>query len=229
MARTSVFLIASPIGDYMQDMSVSAIHALKTVTHVFLEADDGFTERLREQGVLGDRHRLYFLDQPQVDRARELIGARQPFAILASSGIPCFLDPGREIVRLCLDQHLDDVELVPLGLSSALDAALCMGGLDLDVFRFNGHYPEHYAMDGAAIAERVPLVYFVRGPAIREFVAEVSDEIPHVHRLILLKDIRKKRRARVVVLREANADHPDVPEPEDDADYACVIDRTLVE
>lgn len=223
--RTPVYLIATPIGDYLQDMSVAALHALRGVSHVFLEAQDGFAERLQEQGILGAEHQLHFLDHPQVEQARTLIEAHEPFAILASSGIPCFLDPGRHIVAACLAHHLADVELTPLGVSSALDAALCMCGLDVDLFHFNGHYPENYVFEQPAPDPRLPLVYFVRGPAVCSFVREVAEQVPGVRQLILLKDIRKKRRARVTVLRDLASGLPDVPADVDDADYVGVIDR----
>jgi hypothetical protein len=223
--RTPVYLVAAPIGDYMQDMSVAAIHALRGVRHVFVEADDRFVARLRAQQILSERHHVYSLVTDQVGRARDLIVAQQPLAIVASSGIPCFLDPGRHIVRMCLDHHLDEVELVPVGVSSALDAALCMCGTDIDRFRFNGHYPENHQFDASLPDLGVPLVYFVRGPAIGAFVREVLAEIPHIQRLVVLKDVRKKQRARVMVLRPETLDLADLPAEEEDADYTCVIDR----
>ena len=224
--RIPVFLIASPIGDYLQDMSVPAIHTLKSVTHVFVEANDKYLERLRDRGVIVDRHQIYVLDEPQVNRARALIQAKEPFAILASSGIPCFLDPGRELVALCLDDHLDEVELIPVGVSSALDAALCMCGLDVDIFHFNGHYPEHHVFESALPDDGVPLVYFVRGGTVAEFVAEVRAKVPNVRRLVVLKDLRKKKRALVTVLRWPEDDDAKLPSDPADADFTCVIDRS---
>jgi hypothetical protein len=223
---TPVYLVAAPIGDYMQDMSVAAIHTLRSVRHVFVEADDQFVERLRGQQILTGAHRVYSLARDQLDRARELIASEQPFAIVASSGIPCFLDPGRNIVRLCLDEHLADVELVPIGMSSALDAALCMCGTDIDRFLFNGHYPENYDLTGPFPDRAVPLVYFVRGPAVTAFVRESTAAIEHIQRIVVLKDMRKKQRARVMVLHPARPEGlAELPVDEADADYTCVIDR----
>ncbi|RLB64755.1 MAG: hypothetical protein DRI90_03855 [Deltaproteobacteria bacterium] len=224
--RIPVFLIASPIGDYLQDLSVSAIHTLKSVTHVFVEANDKYLERLRERGILSDQHRVYLLSDPQVDRARGFIRAQEPFAILASSGIPCFLDPGSELVALCLDHHLDDVELIPVGVSSALDAGLCMCGLDVDIFHFNGHYPEHHIFESSLPDNGIPLVYFVRGATVSAFVAEVRAKVPNVRRLVLLKDLRKKRRSLVTVVRWPEDDDGQLPPDPADADFVCVIDRS---
>lgn len=224
---TPVYLIATPIGDYMQDMSVAALHALKTLRHLFLEADDGFAARLREQGLVGDQHRIYYLDEPQVERAKELIAAAEPFGVLASSGIPGFLDPGREIVDLCLDQHLSEVELVPLGVSSALDAALCMCGVDLDLFHFNGHYPERYVFESLADTPELSVVYFVRGGSIQAFLREADEQISGVRRVLCFKDVRKKQRARTFVVRPTDLQQGELPADEADADYVCVVDRTL--
>jgi len=223
-----VYLIASPIGDYLQDMSLAAIHTLDSVTHVFVEANDNYLARLRERGVIGERHRVHFLDQPQVDRARDLIAAQAPFALLASSGIPCFVDPGRRIVALCLESP-EAVELIPIGVSSALDAALCMCGLNVDIFRFNGHFPEHHVFDRGLADDGIPLVYFVRGDALADFVRQLDGQVPNLRRLILFKDIRKKQRARVMVLTWPLDDGVALPPGSSAADYTCVLDRSRAE
>lgn len=227
--RTPVYLVAAPIGDYMQDMSVAAIHALRSVRHLFVEADDEFVARLREQQIIGADHKIYSLVTDQVNRAVELVEAAEPFAVVASSGIPCFLDPGRRIVRRILDRHLDQVELVPVGLSSALDAALCMCGTDIDRFHFNGHYPENYEFEDPLPDAGVPLVYFVRGPSVRAFVRDAMAAIPGIVRIVVLKDVRKKQRARVVVLRPLRDGLGELPADEADADYTCVVDRRAPE
>ena len=224
---TAVYLVAAPIGDYVQDMSVAAIHVLKKVRHVFVEADDAFLAKLRDRDMISAEHRVYVMDEPRIEEAKKLIARGESFAITASSGIPCFLDPGRDIVRLCLDEHLDAVELIPIGLSSALDAGLCMAGMDPAFFHFNGHYPEHYIFDDVMPANEIALIYFVRGGAIRQFVTEVSERVSALRRLVLLKDLRKKQRARVCVLHDLPADIAAVPADDPEADYVCVIDRTL--
>lgn len=221
-----MYLVATPIGDYLQDMSVAAIRALGAVGHVFVEADDRRLAELRLHGIIG-RHeqQLYLLGEgPQLERAAALIAAGEPFAILASSGIPCFLDPGHEIVRLCLDEHAAEVQLVPVGLSSALDAALCLAGQPLELFHFNGHYPEHYAMEPAA--PEMALIYFIRGPAVRAFVQEIRERISDWRRLVLLKDVRKKGRTQLLVLRPDALDRSGSLPDGEDVDYTCVVDRS---
>ncbi len=225
MPKSRVYLIASPIGDHLADLSLAATRVLPKLRHLFIEADDTYIARLREHGIIGPEQQLHVLDHPQLERARELLAAGESFAILASSGIPCFVDPGREIVDLCLSQHLDEIELVPLGMSSALDAALSMCGTDVTFFRFNGHYPEHFLppMKGGAA---LPVVYFVRGHALAAFVDEVVPALEPIRRLVVLKDLRKKRRARVLVASPAADGSLGVPEVEDDADLVCVVDRS---
>ncbi len=221
-----VYLIASPIGDYLQDMSLAAIHTLGSVTHVFVEANDNYLARLRQRGVIGDQQKVHFLDRPQVDQARELIVAKEPFAIMASSGIPCFVDPGRQLVSLCLDHHPQEVELIPIGVSSALDAALCMCGLNVDVFHFYGHYPEHHVFERALPDDGIPLVYFVRGDTIGDFLHQVDRSVSHLRRVILFRDIRKKGRAQVTVLPWPLDEGAGLPTGSVAVDFTCVIDRS---
>jgi 16S rRNA (cytidine1402-2'-O)-methyltransferase len=220
---TPVYLVASPIGDYLGDLSLAAVHTLKNVAHVFLEADDRYAARLREQGLISSRHQVHFLDQPQLEPARELIRAQKPFALLSSCGIPCFLDPGRDIVRACLDDHADEVELVPIGVSSVLDAALCLSGVQAAMFHFNGHYPEKYRFESAPDEIEVPLVYYVRGDALHEFLEELRARVAHVRRVVLLENLRKKGRSRIRVLRDFERE--ELPPNDASADYACVIER----
>ena len=222
MATTRVYLVASPIGDHLSDLSVAATRTLRKVRHLFVEAEDAYLERLRQHGIIGPEHILHLLDQPHLEQVKELLAAHESFALLPSSGIPCFVDPGREIVDLCLGEYLDEVELVPVGMSSALDAALSACGADVTFFRFNGHYPEQFLapeQDGAM----VPLVYFVRGHALTSFVDEIVGKLSPVRRVVVLKDMRKKGRSRIFVLTAEGGQ--EAPEVAPDADLVCVIDR----
>ncbi|MBW2459861.1 MAG: hypothetical protein JRI68_35545, partial [Deltaproteobacteria bacterium] len=88
------------------------------------------------------------------------------------------------------------------------------------------HYPEHHVFDQALPDDGIPLVYFVRGDAIGEFLRQLDDRVPNLRRLILFKDIRKKGRARVTVLRWPLDAGVELPAGSVEADFTCVIDRS---
>ena len=205
----------------MEDMSVAAIRLMPTLKHVFVEPDDVVIPHLRKHKVITDQHTVHHTDVG-LELARELIESRTPFAIIASSGIPCFVDPGHEIVNDVLERYADRVELIPIGLSSALDAALTCSGLDIQRFIFAGHYPQCVRFDDAIIALRLPIVAFVRGSAVREWVARVDAEVPRFQRHLLLRDVRKRSRSAMWVLRKGGP-VPDELVDDPQADFVAVI------
>lgn len=221
MPRTPVYLVAMPIGDHMDDLSVAAVRLLPTLDELFVEPDDVGIDHLRKHKLITDRHRVHHLGQG-TERARALVEAGTPFAILASSGIPCFVDPGHEIVDDLLDHYADRVELVPIGMSSALDAALTASGLDIQRFVFVGHFPQCYRFDADVVRLDLPLVAFVRGSAVREWVARVDAEVPRFRRHLLLRDVRKRTRSRMWVLRQG-APIPDGLVDDPGADFVAVV------
>jgi 16S rRNA C1402 (ribose-2'-O) methylase RsmI len=223
MARCKVYLIPAPIGDHFTDFSFAGLRAIERLEHLFVEADDAFLERMRARGLITERHQVYLLGDTDgcVTQAAALVEAGSSFGILASSGIPCFVDPGHQVVAQLLDHHLPQMEFVPVGMSSALDAALAMSGRDIQRFIFGGHAPECYTLDDAILAPGLPLIYFVRGPGIRALLNELRTLGAAAGRVLLFKDIRKKSRFTVTVL--PNATPPKGLVESDDADYVMVI------
>ncbi|MFH2005696.1 MAG: hypothetical protein ABI333_03805 [bacterium] len=223
MSPVRVYLIPSPIGDHFTDFSFAGLRALEKVEHLFLEAPDEFLERMRTRGLIRESHHVHFLTEPDacVERASALVEEGTPFGILASSGVPCFVDPGHQIVERLLERHLDAVELVPVGMSSALDAALAMTGKDIQRFLFLGHVPECYELDASYLAHRLPLVYFVRGPAVPALLSRFGELGASVERLLLFRDIRKKGRFTLTILR--TTDPPEDLVVTEDADYVVVL------
>lgn len=223
MAPTQVYLIPSPIGDRLSDFSFAGMRALDKLEHLFFEAEDEFYGRMCRKDLIGARHQITFLSDPEraVERAVELVAAETPFGIIASGGLPCFVDPGWEIVDRLLQQHLEEVELVPVGMSSALDAALAMTGRDLHQFLFLGHVPELYTLNQQLVDHRLPLVYFVRGPSLRALFSQLGKLQGPWERILLFKDIRKRSRFALTLLREPTL--PDHVAVGDQADYVLVI------
>jgi len=223
MARCKVYLIPSPIGNHFTDFSFAGLHAIEKLKHLFVEAEDSFLGRMRARGLITPSHQVYVLDDAEAcaDRAAALAESCVSFGLLASSGVPCFVDPGHQVVARLLDHHLHQVEFVPVGMSSALDAALAMTGQDIQRFVFGGHSPECYTLNATVLGTGLPLIYFVRGPGIRALLGELAAHGAAVDRVLLFKDIRKKSRFTVTLLHDASP--PDGLVEDTDADYVMVI------
>jgi 16S rRNA C1402 (ribose-2'-O) methylase RsmI len=222
-AKTPVYLIPSPIGDDLTDFSVASLRALKTVTHIFVEHEPRFVERMLEKSVFEARHVIHYLDARDATAAVTLVRARTPIAIMAASGIPCFVDPGHEVIAALWDQCIDDVELTPLGMSSALDAALAMSGLNVAGFLFFGHFPERHQSVSLLGSTTIPIVSYVRGPAVRRFVEEAESRCPNGTKLLAMRDIRKKSRTRMRLHRVGEGYDPASFDDVADSDYVVVL------
>lgn len=223
MARCKVYLIPSPIGDHFTDFSFAGLRAIERLEHLFVEADDAFLARMRARGIITPHHQVYLLGDAEACNAQaaKLAEASVSFGLLASSGVPCFVDPGHRVVARLLDHHLHQVEFVPVGMSSALDAALAMAGRDIQRFVFGGHAPECYTLNAAVLGPGLPLIYFVRGPGVRALLAELATQQTALERVLLFKDIRKKSRFSLTLLHDATP--PDGLVEDTDADYVMVI------
>ena len=144
MKKIPIYLIAVPIGSYLSDMPIASLQQCQKTKIIFVESMGRLIQKLQGKGYLTAAHRLIVMDENSLEIAKVLLKEGKSFAILADTGNPCFVDPGHEIVRHILDKYLQQVTLVPLGMSSALDAGLSMAGLDIQKFHFCGHFPENH-------------------------------------------------------------------------------------
>lgn len=225
MSRTPLYLIAAPIGNHVEDLSEAGLDALRAVRHVFTEGPAIFHDKLRERGVLRDDHVLHTMDDRRNPEAARLLAAGEPIAILPATGLPCFVDPGWDIVAWVLDHALDRVELVPVGMSSALDAALCMSGLEFRQFVFLGHVPLTSTWHAPLVQSGLPLVWYVDGTAITSFLTELSSRVVDVRRVVLFKNIRRRSGSQVVVLRGPDLVVPEEIEDERRHNWVAVVVR----
>jgi hypothetical protein len=218
------YVLAMPIGDDLDEVSASVRRAVFEAKELFVEPEPFFLARLREAGLLTDQHRVRSAAERTVGGiVAELVDRRADFAIFSASGIPGFVDPGRHIVAECLGRWLDQVELVPVGMSSALDGALALCGLDVDRFVFAGHYPENYALDWRITWNGLPIVAYVNGRAVESWLARVGSSRPlRSRRHILFKDLATKLdRCRVIPVTD-DTRLPDDPR----ANYVAVLAGT---
>jgi 16S rRNA C1402 (ribose-2'-O) methylase RsmI len=174
MKPIPIYLIAVPIGSYLSDMPIASLQQIQGAKVIFIESMGRLVKKLQVKGYLTAAHRLIPMDKNSLGIAKALLERGESFAILADTGNPCFVDPGYEIVRHILDEHLDRVSLVPLGMSSALDAALSMAGLDIQKFHFCGHFPDNY-IDRIQIGDSLPLVFYVAGKGVRDWLEWVDE------------------------------------------------------
>jgi len=218
MNKTPVYLISAPIGSYLSDMALASLQQIRATTHLFIESRGRFIMKLTSKGYITDKHTLIPLDGDSLAIARKLLASKNSFAILADTGNPCFVDPGYDIVRHILDECLDQVTLVPLGMSSALDAALSMAGLDIQKFVFCGHFPENHLERPPSTG--VPLVYYVAGGGVFEWSRLVATA-SNWKTITLFRNIRDRDGGQIY--RWKNGDVLTPPQNDSNDNYVGII------
>ena len=183
--KLPVYLLAAPIGENAGDMSITVLKLVGALRTLMVEdtgdpSPDDLIEKLKRKDIIKDGQRIIPMSHcgdvaGYIQVADECVANRKPFGIIADSGICCFIDPGIEVVRHLVDNHLDKVELVPVGASSALDAAIMMSGVDCTNFVFMGHFPETVRWFADDINDGVPGICYVRGDSFNQFVEQAGE------------------------------------------------------
>lgn len=204
--RVPVYLMAAPIGEHVGDMSMTVMKLVRSLSLLLVE-DTGPDEcnslvgTLKSSGVIGTGQTLIPIDNSPPDSSvlqaiDRCIEAGQPFGLLPDRGISCFVDPGAKVVQYLIDHHRDRIELVPVGASSALDAAIMMSGVDCTFFSFMGHFPEQYRWPVDSLCAGIPVVSYVRFDSAARFWQAARSTIgdPSGLRISFFRNIRGRRR-----------------------------------
>ena len=179
-----------PIGTEWEDVSNAVRRVLKTAPTILMEHEPGTVDRMRRLGLLAPDKSVVWMDGGELEVAKACIGRGESIALVAATGIPGFVDPGWEVMDHWAQHWWKTVDIEPVGMSSALDAALAVVGVDVRSFRFGGHFPEHYRR--VVRFSRDPQIYYVRGQALLQFVGVVRRWRWSFRRLILLSNVRKR-------------------------------------
>lgn len=201
--RSRLHLVPAPIGAELSDFAVGSLRALAAVRDVFVESEGRVLRELRARGVVGPDHRVFHLDD--LDAAATAMDAGRDLALVPDSGLPGLCDPGWRIVRAAWARR-EPPEMVPVGMSSALDAALAMAGVDVQGFTFAGHYPETTRLDPPPGLG--PVVVYVRAGAAAAFVAAVTERYPEAMEVRTFRGIRDRRGMRVDAWEPAEGQVP---------------------
>jgi 16S rRNA (cytidine1402-2'-O)-methyltransferase len=152
-ARGTLFLVATPVGN-LEDVTLRALRVLG-------EADLIACEDTRQTRKLLDRHSIHrplvsYHEHNERERSIELIGRLEQgatVALVSDAGTPLVSDPGRDLVRLCIERQ---IPVVPIPGPSAFVAALAASGLNVDEFLFVGFLPARVGERRRRLSELAP-------------------------------------------------------------------------
>jgi 16S rRNA C1402 (ribose-2'-O) methylase RsmI len=193
-----LYLLAAPVGDRLEDLSLTALRLLREIPFLLFESQDGFSRRLAARGWLHPQARPHYLDRPEhVEAAYGRLLAGDSVVLTASSGLPCFVDPGFDLVQRALSAGPTQIQIEPVGISSALDGVLAASGLDLMGFTFCGHFPEKVLASRAVLDSGLPLVFYLAGSTLPQFVNFIEENCPGREQIVLAAQLRKKEGSRI--------------------------------
>jgi 16S rRNA (cytidine1402-2'-O)-methyltransferase len=133
-----LYVVATPIGN-LKDITLRAVEVLGSAD--FVVAEDR-SRALKLLSHLGIRKPIIGINSYSEERKAVEISLRlregASAALITAAGTPCISDPGRSVVRRCIDEGLE-VKAVP-GPSAAI-GALSISGLYADRFLFYGFLP----------------------------------------------------------------------------------------
>ncbi|HVB32929.1 MAG TPA: 16S rRNA (cytidine(1402)-2'-O)-methyltransferase [Patescibacteria group bacterium] len=138
IGRGKLYLVATPIGN-LEDITLRALRVLREADWIACE-DTRQTRKLLTRHSI-DRPLVSYHEHNECDRATELMGRLEQgstVALVTDAGTPLVSDPGRDLVRLCLERQ---IPVIPIPGPSAFVAALAASGLDTGEFLFVGFLP----------------------------------------------------------------------------------------
>lgn len=136
--KGSLYLVGTPIGN-LEDMTFRAIRILQEVDWIAAE-DTRQTRKLLTHFEISTRLVSYH-EHNKHSSGPEIIDKLlrgESVALVSDAGLPAISDPGYELVRQAVEQH---IHAVPIPGANAALSALMISGLDSSRFIFVGFLP----------------------------------------------------------------------------------------
>ncbi|SHK17192.1 16S rRNA (cytidine(1402)-2'-O)-methyltransferase [Paramaledivibacter caminithermalis] len=135
MENGKLYVCATPIGN-LEDITIRVLNTLKNVDLIAAE-DTRHTIKLLNHYKINKPLTSYH-EHNRIKKGLQLIEKLKKgykIALVSDAGMPGISDPGEDIIRLCIENHIE-IEVLP-GASAVL-TALVASGLSTDKFSFEG-------------------------------------------------------------------------------------------
>ena len=188
----TLYLVATPIGN-LGDMTFRAIQTLKECDLIAAE-DTRLTLKLLNHFEIKKPMISYF-EHNKLQRGEELIRLLlegKNIALVSDAGSPGISDPGEELVRLAIQNHVP-VTMVPGATASV--TALVLSGLPCDRFCFEGFLPHEKKERKKKVAglknEDRTMVFYISPHRTLEVLADIRDALGN-RSCALCRELTKK-------------------------------------
>lgn len=137
-AEGALYVVATPIGN-LEDMTYRAVRMLKEADWIAAEDTRQTRKLLSHFGIEG--RMVSYHEHNRDASGKELVrrmAAGETVALVSDAGLPAISDPGHDLVRKALDQH---IKVIPVPGANAALTALVASGLPTGEFSFFGFFP----------------------------------------------------------------------------------------
>jgi 16S rRNA (cytidine1402-2'-O)-methyltransferase len=188
----TLYIVGTPIGN-LEDMTFRAIDTLRK-GQVIAAEDTRHTGKLLQHFQI-TTPQISYHDHNRRSRHSELLQRLQrgdAIALVTDAGMPGISDPGYELVKACVEQHL---LVVPIPGVSAVVTALSASGLPTDRFTFEGFLPakgqERTDRLEALRAETRTTILYESPHRLRQTLQELGETLGGERAIVLGRELTK--------------------------------------
>ena len=136
--RNGLYIVSTPIGN-LSDITIRALEILKISDFVVCE-DTRVSKKLLDKfeikANLISNHK--FNEKKNLKKIIKLLEDKKLIALISDAGTPCISDPGRIIVRECIEKNIN---IYSIPGPSSVTSAISISGFT-DKYFFYGFFPE---------------------------------------------------------------------------------------
>ena len=190
---SSLYIVATPIGN-LDDMTLRAIQVLRDVDVVAAE-DTRHSRSLLDHFGITTRLVSYrdHNEEASTQGLLTLLAEGQAVALISDAGTPLISDPGYRLVQAALSSG---IQVIPIPGASAVIAALCVSGMAIDRFSFEGFLPAkqvaRQSVFKALQRETQTLVFYEAPHRIRDALLDICTVMGPDRRVTLARELTKR-------------------------------------
>ena len=188
-----LYLVPTPIGN-LEDMTFRAINILKDVDLILAE-DTRNTQKLLNHFEI-DTKQMSFHEhntQQRIPTILKMLEDGQQIAQVSDAGMPSISDPGQELVKAAVSQHLN---VVPLPGSNAGITALIASGLVPQPFTFYGFLSrktKEQEEELEVLKNNPNTVIFYEAPhRLAKTVKQIGSSFGTTRKMVLARELTKR-------------------------------------
>ncbi|MCS7275130.1 MAG: 16S rRNA (cytidine(1402)-2'-O)-methyltransferase [Candidatus Bipolaricaulota bacterium] len=191
-ARGTLFIVATPIGN-LEDITLRGLRVLKECDLVIAEDARHSRKLLAHYGIEKPFERSLYrgVERERVEYFLEKLKSGAKIALISDAGTPLISDPGYELVRRAVAEH---ISVVAIPGPTALIAALVVSGFSTERFVFEGVPPKSAKAKRdffARLAQEPRTIVLYESPHRVLDTLEVMSELLSERKIALCRELTK--------------------------------------